>query len=90
MEKCITSKTIIILQTQFIASAKPMLGIAQRYASFDCSDHGTEEDDIVHVDDSKFITIPLYPDRPNEELSTRKQRLVYARSILFSNLNFSL
>lgn len=44
-------------------------------ASMDCSGHkGPDEDDIVHLEDNQAITIPVYPDRPDEPLATRKSR----------------
>lgn len=73
--------TKFYFQSKLIAVAKPNYAVttAVRFASVDCSGttNGTEEDDIVHFDESQStITIPLYPVRPNEELATRKQRLV--------------
>lgn len=48
-----------------------------RLASMDCSGHkGPDEDDIVHLDDNQAIKIPVYPDRPDEPLATRKSRYV--------------
>lgn len=48
-----------------------------RCTSIDCSAHkggDIVEDDIVHLADSTTLTIPVYPDRPDELLATRKAR----------------
>ncbi|XP_031631594.1 succinate dehydrogenase assembly factor 2-B, mitochondrial-like [Contarinia nasturtii] len=39
--------------------------------------NGDSESDIVHLEDSAFITIPEYPVRPDEPLEQRRSRLLY-------------
>ncbi|KAG4076529.1 hypothetical protein HA402_011345 [Bradysia odoriphaga] len=52
--------------------------IVRPFSSFDCGPPGkNHEDDIVHFENRKDIVIPEYPQRENEKLEVRKQRLIY-------------
>lgn len=76
---CIITKLIPIpKQARFLRPSSATAFV--RPASIDCSGHGTPpglEDDIVHLPDNSTLKIPVYPDRPNEELATRKARQVF-------------
>jgi len=52
--------------------------LVRTLSSFDCGPPGKDhEGDIVHMEDRKDIVIPEYPQRENEDLEVRKQRLIY-------------
>lgn len=66
LHNCLNSiKIILFFEFQFPLS----WNISREFAS-----KNTDDSDIVHLEDNPQITIPEYPDRPDEPLESRRQR----------------
>lgn len=77
---------VVLFLLNQIVRCQPVVSCTRNWSS----KQPIDDSDIVHLEDSGFISIPEYPSRPDEPLEKRKQRLATNASNVFKNNSYSV